>query len=462
MYLPLDTTFTVTFDKSLDSSSPGTITVNSPALVFADGVNGSIDFSTTTVENDTVTLTPNQPLLLNTTYRGVSVEGFSSAEGAEMSTPETLDWEISTLNYFFFGGMPTGTADVELYRTDGTGAGTVLVKEINPDGDSWPQFIAQEGNKAFFSARYDAAGAEGLFVTDGTEAGTVPVKEGIGFYYDPAGEVMNGILFFAASTSAEGNEVWISDGTTAGTQLLKDIRAGTSSSSPEYFTEYNNEIYFSAYDGTNYYLWRSDGTAAGTEKVSPAFIIRDRMAVMGDVLYLSGHPEGSDEIEELYAYDGSSYTQVSDDTDYNPMDPEKPATVGNKLFFTYNFSDELFVSDGTTVGTVSIVGGENSFYTLFGYGDILLYEGNAGSDTELWKSDGTGPGTMLVKDINPGSDFSSYPNYFRIINGIVIFSAFTESEGTELWKTDGTGAGTEIITDFNIGTEDGVYMTEPG
>jgi len=58
--------------------------------------------------------------------------GFRSADGAEMTTPETLDWEISTLNYFFFGGMPAGTADVELYRTDGTEGGTVLVKEINP------------------------------------------------------------------------------------------------------------------------------------------------------------------------------------------------------------------------------------------------------------------------------------------------------------------------------------------
>mgnify|MGYP006294779557 CR=1 FL=1 len=45
------------------------------------------------------------------------------------------------------------------------------------------------------------------------------------------------------------------------------------------------------------------------------------MAVMGNVLYLSGHPEGSDETEELYAYDGSAFTQVSDDSDYNPMDP---------------------------------------------------------------------------------------------------------------------------------------------
>lgn len=465
MHLPLDTVFTVTFDKGLDPESTGTVTISSPAMVLEDGVNASIDFAATTAENDTVTLTPIEPLLLNTTYSGVSVEGFRSADGAEMTTPETLDWEISTLNYFFFGGMPAGAADVELYRTDGTEGGTVLVKEINPDGDSWPQFLGQDGHKVYFAAQYDGTGLEGLFFTDGTEAGTELVKSGIGFPYEKEAVFSEGALYFSGDDGENGFELWTSDGTAGGTALLKDLNTPIGDSSrPMDFIEYDNEVYFRARDDTfTYYLWKSDGTAAGTGKVSPAFIVQDRMAVMGDVLYLSGHPEGSDETEELYAYDGSAFTQVSDDSDYNPMDPGDLAAAGDNLFFRFgNPNYDLFVSDGTTAGTavLSTVGSYPE--SLSAFGELLLFSGNSGSDNELWKSDGSDSGTVLVKDINPGSDFSSYPDYFRMVNGVAIFSAYTESEGTELWKSDGTEAGTEIIIDLNSGVDDGVYMNEPG
>ena len=70
---------------------------------------------------------------------------------------------------------------------------------------------------------------------------------------------------------------------------------------------------------------------------------------------------------------------------------------------------------------------------------------------ELWKSDGTAAGTVLVKDINPGSA-SSYPDHLTNVNGTLFFTADDGTHGAELWKSDGTAAGTVLVKDINPGS----------
>src|SRR5262249_38861259 len=124
-----------------------------------------------------------------------------------------------------------------------------------------------------------ATGA-GLWRSDGTAAGTTLVKS-----FGPGGVVslgmdVNGTLFFTADDGTSGNELWKSDGTTAGTTLVTDIFPGTSrtydrygyylgefpnSSNPSYFTNVNGTLFFTADDGAySRGLWKSDGTEAGT------------------------------------------------------------------------------------------------------------------------------------------------------------------------------------------------------
>jgi ELWxxDGT repeat protein/VCBS repeat-containing protein len=76
----------------------------------------------------------------------------------------------------------------------------------------------------------------------------------------------NGKALFAAGDGINGCELWITDGTTAGTMLFKDIYAGTSSSYPDQITALGNgKVLFRADDGINgFELWVTDGTAAGT------------------------------------------------------------------------------------------------------------------------------------------------------------------------------------------------------
>jgi ELWxxDGT repeat protein len=77
-------------------------------------------------------------------------------------------------------------------------------------------------------------------------------------------------VVFSANDGTNGAELWISDGTEAGTTLIKDINAGSGSSDPIGMTQINaTQFVFGAIDGTTDYaqLWVSDGTAAGTSKV---------------------------------------------------------------------------------------------------------------------------------------------------------------------------------------------------
>ena len=173
-----------------------------------------------------------------------------------------------------------GTHGSEPWTTDGTTAGTYLIKDINPGSGSAAaygifDFKPLGGGLAMFIANDGIHGAE-PWVTDGTAAGTRLIKD---INPGPAGNGGDGIiaavghdrLLFQAVDPAHGNELWVTDGTESGTQLVKDINSGPNGSVPGPGVALGDgRVLFDALDGSTDFrnLWVSDGTSAGTRFVA--------------------------------------------------------------------------------------------------------------------------------------------------------------------------------------------------
>ncbi|MES2690888.1 MAG: ELWxxDGT repeat protein, partial [Bacteroidota bacterium] len=153
---------------------------------------------------------------------------------------------------------------IELWKSDGTSAGTVMIKSVN--AATYAESFTPATNVFYFITN-DLNGYE-LWKSDGTPGGTVLVKD----IYNGSGSStpqhltnINGVLYFSADDGIHGYELWRSDGTAGGTVLVKDINNGSSGSSPNNLTNVNGTLYFSSDNGINgRELWKSNGTSTGT------------------------------------------------------------------------------------------------------------------------------------------------------------------------------------------------------
>ncbi len=346
----------------------------------------------------------------------VLVKDLTPGSDGSWSGSEVLNNGIPFVNVngtlFFAGPDPDSETGRGIWKSDGTAEGTAIVVR----NAGYSELVAA-GSTLFFAGTSDR---HGLWKSDGTEAGTVPVKEFLPNIepFEPRNLVnVNGTVFFPAADFAHGTELWKSDGTEAGTALVKDVYPGTGSSSPSEVVDVNGTLFFAASDlehGNE--LWKTDGTVAGT------VLVKD----------INPAPPGRNGA-------GSS-------------SPSQLLNANGTLFFWANRdenSNELWKSDGTATGTVRVRAplpwsdGPNpvSFTNINGTVFFVINDGVHG--VELWKSDGTEAGTVLVKDIVPGAN-GSHPWYLVNLNGTLFFAA-EDANGRRLWKSDGTGAGTRPV-----------------
>ena len=148
-----------------------------------------------------------------------------------------------------------GINGTELWVSDGTDDGTTLVKNINEEAipgtgeSSYPSYLTVFDGKLFFSATDGINGTE-LWVSDGTDTGTLMLEINDSDNSSPYGFMeFSGNLYFSANNGTAGAELWVSDGTADGTDMVTNINdADTEGSSPEYLTEYDGKLFFSASD----------------------------------------------------------------------------------------------------------------------------------------------------------------------------------------------------------------------
>lgn len=149
----------------------------------------------------------------------------------------------------------------ELWKSDGTETGTVMVKDIHPTMGSNPDHMTPVGNTLFFSANNGVEGTE-LWKTDGTESGTVMVRNIYPTFNSDPNEFINHLntLYFQANDGTHGRELWQSDGTEAGTYMIAQINP-IGNSDLDYLTVVDNTLFFQANDGVRgHELWKLDGS----------------------------------------------------------------------------------------------------------------------------------------------------------------------------------------------------------
>lgn len=364
--------------------------------------------------------------------------------------------------YFLAGSYPA----LDLWTSDGTQAGTVLVEE----GPFIQDVLA-------FKNGWLVATATGL------RFGTGPTASNQSVTLDNGGRNGSAISYNDLSNanhiSSDGNQVyvvtptqtgkqalWRSNGTAEGTVPLKEFET----SDNIYFLQaLNNRFLFSVNDK----LFQTNGTPAGTSELAPlpgvtTGVINNQLIGMSGGLGLWTSDGTSAGTNDLGAIPGSdkklikglfSETSLNDKLYFFAQEPT------NFPFLTHNSPAqqpeakpvELWQTDGTVAGTKVVTTLSNQIQyvsNLVVLGNKVYFALKLLNGYELWASDGTAAGTQRVS-ASPTFTGSGVPT-ISVLNGKLYFPNWDAAHGTELWISDGTSAGTRLLKDINPGPGNGL------
>lgn len=270
----------------------------------------------------------------------------------------------SALGFMFF------KTQGELWRSDGTAEGTQPHSDINPDGDAVENNISYTlfQDELYFRATNGTDGFE-LYATDGSDNGVRrvaninPDGSSAPSSVTPVSTAALGDFLIFAATDDRGGELWRSDGTENGTVFIKDLNPG-SGSSPSGFTQVGENIVFSAVPpgnpGFEPTFWVTDGTSEGTQQISDV-IRRSPMVVYNGHAYFGGRDASTGNVAVWRSDGTASGTEAFFVADGSAASPPSSFTVFNdKLFFVADSGSssgsnaQLWVTDGTTSGTVEV------------------------------------------------------------------------------------------------------------
>jgi ELWxxDGT repeat protein len=444
---------------------------------------------------DTAFIVPSEMQVVNNTlyfkvrsYNDRAHDELWSSKGTKASTGlvyklrpgETINNLYCGSGIFYFVKYDK-TFGTELWRTFETHFGTfpVLVSDLfKGPTSSYPSYLTAFRGKLIFTAADEKKGNE-LFITNGNFFQTALVKDintvsttssnaGLNFYNSYYSNYYNGMaalgkdVLFNAYERVRGNELYKSDGTSAGTKLLNDVIPGEKSFNIYRILSKDNAVYFTPGPAIQHYaIYKTDGTKNGLrEIVNPQYFVQSFVVADNGIVFYVLYNDNTGAYE-LWRTNGiAAGTFLLSPTLSNKYYLQ---VIGNRAFFVAGDAAhgyELWKSDGSLAGT-AIVKDINPGVGNSTPGGMFIYKNEAyfaaldgtSSNPSFWKSDGTATGTIKLKEINPwwDSDVARSARFFCVSKNILYFSALdhSNSDGTVLWKTDGTPEGTQPIKDIN-------------
>ena len=356
-----------------------------------------------------------------------------------------------------------GGSGVEPWISDGTATGTKLLSDINKtkSESSYPQDYAVMNGTLFFVAN-DGVNNRVLWKSDGKEAGTVSVTTNAHNIRNLV--VSGGKLYFSGTDADHGSELWVSDGTPEGTHIAFDLYPGPRSADPYSLIDVNGALYF--LDDNNGLIWKTNGTLEGIDFVS-FISPRSNLKAAGNKFYFVANDDKGNELWVSDGTIGNTHRVKDINplgSGVNSNNLQSAVLLGDILYFTANDGvngTELWKTNGAEAGTQQVInlngvnnGLDQYDSTLFTWNNMLYFTAysSTGGNLELWKTDGNEAGTVQLTTFGNTNGQVSYSYNFAAMNGYLYFTATNGTDGYELWKTNGSVGGAVLVKDINIAT----------
>ncbi len=407
------------------------------------------------------------------------VEGFGrelwSTDGATSGTEILLDLEQGNVgadpkNLVVMNGRLLFEATVNgmqgFWVTDGTGNGTQLLFhfDLTNDPDEHVRSFTVFGDKIFMNVVSFSSGTAYLKVYDSqtqaiTDIDTLTHQD-VGVYYQyTSGFAVDDKLFFDLYRNNSGRELWVTDGTVTGTQMIGDINPGVENSNPRNFFEFEDDLYFVATQDTNYLLFKTDpdlmttaiidtlGAGHFSNGYTSFFVLNNELHYFRNSYQDLMRTDGANK-EFITNWGGfgivGNVLTVSDEIYFQ--------TYSNSIRSIYSWSSQSSGPPIQVKGSFSYDGscGTSWFVEM---SNKKYFWANDLSGRELWTTAGDEASTERLTD-----SLSEYPTGIALIpvkDSLLVFTHYDPIHGTELWRSDGSFGSEEIILDLNPGSGSG-------
>ena len=381
------------------------------------------------------------------------VKSFQSFGGGDFAVGDVV---IGTTIYFP-AFNPANNREFEIWSSTGTPGGT---NPLLPGGPSNAANFVNVNGTLYFTATNPADNTFSLYKSNATLTGASVVKvlsTNTGDRRSISGVAVGSRLYFVFDDGSGTDSLWFSDGAPATTKVVRTIASG-GPTSPTNLTALGTKVFFKALDPNTSTIkfWSSDGTAANTKAIAGGpslFSDTSELVVVGNLFYASGFD--SDFINSIFVYSSTTNTisRLNNSAGVPITNPilETGSVIGGTIYFGANsdFGQSLYKSTGTSATTTLVdnTGKVSDPSTFRAVGSTLYFKGYdvyGTSGIELWKTDGSSQGTLLVSDIVPGLE-SSEPTLLMAAGSRLTFWATTPSQGFAPWTSDVATGVTKLV-----------------